>query len=176
MRSLYYNSGVFGFPADVPARSLGWIGPPDETIRESAKPLVRQISEPYEANLTDLLVKAWKEILPGRIWVMPASHWAYELDFGSKEWMPALLEGIGVDPGLLQHRTTAAAIEFAPEEFPALSHFTLRLLEMLQASDFAIAFPHRKVVCSIHHHRQLWWTSAEDAVSDALDKLVPAAS
>jgi hypothetical protein len=103
---------------------------------------------------------------------MPASHWAYELDFGSREWMPALLEAIGVDPGLLQHRTTAAAIEFAPEESPALVHFVVRLLEMLQGSDFALAFPHRRVVCTLHHHKQLWWTSAEDAVSDALEALV----
>jgi hypothetical protein len=122
--------------------------------------------------LSDLLVRAWQEILPGRIWIMPGSHWAFELDFGSKEWMPPLLEGLGIDPGLLQHRTTAAAIEFAREEFPAVTHFVRRLLEMLQASDFAIAFPHRRVVCSIHHHRQLWWTSAEEAVSEALEKMV----
>jgi hypothetical protein len=172
MRSLYYNSGAFGFPADVPARSLGWIGPADETIKESARPLIRQVPEPYEQNLAELLLRAWREILPGRIWVMPASHWAYELDFGSREWMPALLEAIGVDPGLLQHRTTAAAIEFAPEESPALMHFVVRLLEMLQGSDFALAFPHRRVVCTLHHHKQLWWTSAEDAVNDALEALV----
>jgi hypothetical protein len=172
MRSLYYNSGAFGFPTDVSARSLGWIGPADETIRESVRHLVRQVPEPYEQNLAELMLRAWREILPGRIWVMPASHWAYELDFGSREWMPALLEAIGVDPGLLQHRTTAAAIEFALEESPALVHFVVRLLEMLQGSDFALAFPHRRVVCTLHHHKQLWWTSAEDAVSDALEALV----
>jgi hypothetical protein len=43
---------------------------------------------------------------------------------------------------------------------------------MLQASDFAIAFPRRRVVCSIHHHKQIWWTSAEEAVSEALDAMV----
>lgn len=172
MRSLYYNSGAFGFHSDTPTRSLGWIGPADDTIREAARPLVRQVAEPFEANLADLLVRAWQEILPGRIWIMPASHWAYELDFGSKEWMPALLEGLGIDPGLLQTRTTAAALEFAPDEVEPLKHLVQRLLEMLQASDFAIAFPHRRVVCSLHHHRQLWWTSAEPAVSDALDAMV----
>jgi hypothetical protein len=175
MRSLYYNSGAFGFAQDEPTRSIGWIGPEDPTIRTEARVLVRQVAAPYEQNLAEQLLKAWRQILPGRIWVMPASHWAFELDFGSKEWMPPLLEAIGVDPGLLLHRTTAAAIEFTPEESPALAHLAARLLEMLQGSDFALAFPHRRVVCTLHHHKQLWWTSAEGEVSDALDRIVPPA-
>jgi hypothetical protein len=103
---------------------------------------------------------------------MPASHWAYELDFGSRDWLPAVLEHIGIDPGLLQRRTTAAAIEFAPEELEHLEHLVTRLLEMLQHSDFAIAFPRRRVVCSLHHHKQIWWTVAEAEVHHALDSLV----
>ena len=174
MRSLYYNSGAFGFGEDVPTRSVGWIGPADETIKEAVLPLIRHVSVPYEQTLTNLLLRAWREILPGRIWVMPGSHWAYELDFGSREWLPPLLEGIGVDPGLLQHRTTAAAIEFTPEESPALAHVVMRLLEMLQGSDFSLAFPHHRVSCTLHHHKQLWWTSADPQISDALDALVPA--
>jgi hypothetical protein len=43
---------------------------------------------------------------------------------------------------------------------------------MLQQSDFSIAFPGRRVVCSLHHHQQLWWTSAEPDVSDALAGLL----
>jgi hypothetical protein len=176
MRSLYFNSGAFGFANDVPTRWIGWIGPEDPTIKPEVQALVRHVPEPYEQNLTNLLLDAWRKTLPGRIWVMPASHWAYELDFGSKEWMPPLLEAIGVDPGLLQTRTTAAAIEFTPEESPALAHLVTRLLEMLQGSDFSLAFPHRRVVCSLHHHKQLWWTSAEPEVSAALESMLPAAS
>jgi hypothetical protein len=130
------------------------------------------VPPPYEQHLSDLLLSAWRDVLPGRIWMMPVSHWAYELDFGSREWMAPLLEHIGVDPGLLQGRTTAAAIEFTPEESPALAHFVTRLLEMLQSSDFSIAFPHHRVICSLHHHKQLWWTSAEEQISDRLDELV----
>ncbi|HEY7090791.1 MAG TPA: hypothetical protein VH518_22025 [Tepidisphaeraceae bacterium] len=175
MRSLYYNSGAFGFADDTPMQSIGWIGPADETIRPEVRAMARQVAEPYAENLSKLLMRAWREILPGRIWVMPASHWAYELDFGSREWMPALLEAIGIDPGMLQTRTTAAAIEFNgsdQEEQGRLEHFVQRLLEMLQQSDFSIAFPGRRVVCSLHHHQQLWWTSAEPDVSDALAGLL----
>ena len=88
-----------------------------------------------------VLIRAWQELLPGRVWVMPMSHWSYELDFGSREWMPALLESIGLDPGQLLTRNNAAAIEFTPNEIPALEHFAAGLLQMLVASDFAIAFP-----------------------------------
>jgi hypothetical protein len=172
LRSLYYNSGAFGFPADVRTYSIGWVGPPDQTIRPEARPLTRQVPQPYESNLARLLVGAWQDIFPGRIWVMPASHWAYELDFGSKDWMPAVLEHIGIDPGLLQRRTTAAAIEFAQDESELLEHLVTRLLEMLQQSDFAIAFPRRRVVCSLHHHKQIWWTVAEEQTCARLDALV----
>jgi len=106
---------------------------------------------------------------------MPASHWAYELDFGSREWMPPLLEHIGIDPGLLQARTTAAAIEFTQEEAGPLEHFVTRLLEMLSgSSDFSIAFPHHAVICMLHHHKQLWWTSAEAQIVQALQAIAPA--
>jgi hypothetical protein len=172
MRSLYFNSGAFGFVDSGQARSIGWIGPDDSSIRAEARDFVRSVNEPYEQNLTNLLLRAWHEVLPGRIWVMPASHWAYELDFGSKEWMPPLLEHIGVDPGLLQGRTTAAAIEFTPEESPSLAHFVTRLLEMLQSSDFALTFPHRRAICSLHHHKQLWWTTTEIETYAALDALL----
>jgi hypothetical protein len=171
LRSLYYNSGAFGFPADEPTQTVGWIGPADPTIREAAIPFMRQIAEPYEQNLTALLLNAWQNSLPGRIWVMPASHWSYELDHGSRDWLPPLLEAIGVDPGLLQSRTTAAAIEFNPDESPALMHFVSRLLEMLQNSDFALAFPNRRVTCLLHHHKQLWWTTADAAIHSALTSL-----
>jgi hypothetical protein len=175
LRSLYYNGGAFGFGSDTPTRSIGWIGPPDDTIRAEVRPLIRQAPEPFEQNLTSLLVKAWAEILPGRIWVMPGSSWAYELDFGSRQWLPPLLERIGIDPGLLQSRTNAAAIEFSTDEHERLSAFAMRLLEMLQGSDFFIAFPGQKTVAMLHHHKQIWWTSADEAVIESLHALPPEA-
>ena len=172
LRSVYYNSGAFAFNDDISTRTIGWVGPPDESIRAESRNAVRQIPPPYEKNLTELLIRAWREILPGRIWVMPASHWAFELDFASRPWLPAILESIGIDAGMLQTRTSAAAIEFALDESDLLEKFILRLLEMLQASDFSIAFPGRGAICLLHHHKQIWWTSAEESVGAALDAII----
>src|SRR3954470_19471633 len=137
-KSLYYNSGAFGFSPDVQPQIVGWLGPPDSTLRDSAAAMAISVAEPDEENLARLLIRAWQEYLPGRAWVMPMSHWSYELDFGSRDWMPATLEGIGVDPGLLMTRNNAAAIEFAADEHVALERFVTRLLQMLTQSDFAL--------------------------------------
>ena len=98
------------------------------------------------------------------------SHWSYELDFGSREWMPALLESIGLDPGQLMTRNNAAAIEFTQNESAALEHFAAGLLQMLTASDFAITFPRRAALCTLHHHKQLWWQTTDAEVAEALRK------
>ena len=172
MRSLYYQSGSFGFGSEAPTHVVGWIGPADETIRPEAQPFTRQVAEPFEQNLAGLLIRAWREILPGRMWIMPGSHWAYELDFGSREWMPAVLEHVGIDPGMLQSRTNAAAIEFAPDETAQAEHLVLRLLDMLAGSDFAVAFPHRPITCTLHHHKQFWWTSPDATLIDCLGSLM----
>jgi len=173
-KSLYYNSGAFAFPTDVAVKIVGWLGPDDPTIKADARGMGIQIPEPHEENLARLLVRVWQEHLPGRAWVMPMSHWSYELDFGSRDWMPALLEGIGIDPGLLLTRNNAAAIEFAPEETQTLERLITRLLQMLQASDFAVVFPRRPVLCTLHHHKQLWWQTSDDALADVL-RSVPTA-
>src|SRR4051812_39634096 len=86
LKSLYYNSGSFGF--DVGPRDLacGWIGPPDGTLKESARAIATRVPPPHAQNLARLLARAWWSILPGAMWIMPGSHWAYELDFGSDDW------------------------------------------------------------------------------------------
>src|SRR4051794_24058408 len=81
-KSLYYNSGAFGFPPDVATEIVGWIGPPDETIRAEARAMTVAVPAPFESNLARLLASAWQERLPSRAWVMPMSHWAFELDHG----------------------------------------------------------------------------------------------
>jgi hypothetical protein len=173
----YYNSGAFAF-ADSAAggpdvRHLGWIGPDDPTIRPAARALARQVAEPYEQTLADLLTRAWQTHFPGRVWAMPMSHWAYELSYGSRDWMPALIEHINLDPGLLEGRNNAAAIEFAPTESHHFQHFTQRLLEMLLSSDFMLAFlgPKTPVLCTLHHHKQLWWTTRDPAALAALEAM-----
>ena len=173
LRSLYYNSGAFGFPPDVATTSLGWIGPPDETIRPAARPLVRQVGEPFVPTLAGLLVRARRELLPGDIWVVPKSHWAYELDFGSRAWLPDVLRSIGVDPAELMGRNNAAAVAFGPAEISELTRLTEALLGQLTGSDFAAAWPGHRTVCTLHSHRQLWWTTADAAVAAGLDRLVP---
>ena len=174
LKSLYYNSGAFGFSNGVLTTSVGWIGPPDETIRPAARPLTRQVGEPFTPTLAGLLTRAWQDLLPGDVWVMPKAHWAYELDFGSKAWLPDVLRSIGVDPASLVTRTNGSAVAFAPDEVEPFTLLTESLLRQLTGSDFAAAWPGRRVACTIHSHRQLWWTTDDAGVAVGLNRLVPA--
>ncbi|MDP9173799.1 MAG: hypothetical protein M3O30_08020 [Planctomycetota bacterium] len=174
MVCLYHNSGAFGFPKTVTTHMRGWIGPPDSTIKPAAWPMTRTVAEPHEQTLADLATTVWQNVLPGNIWVMPASHWSYELNHGSRDWMPALIENLDVDPGLLATRNNAAAIEFTPEESDRFRHMVLRLLEMLLSSDFALVFPQRATVCTLHHHKQLWWVTNDAKVVAGLDAVLAA--
>lgn len=162
MRSLYYNSGAFGPKDAVSMRYFGWIGPDDPSIRPEALAHSRRVPPPYAQTLAALAARVWQELLPGPAWVMPKSHWAYELDFGSKTWMPGALERLGLDPASLAARTNAAAIEFATSEVEPLAAFVGTLLDNLLGSDFAIAFPSYPINCTIHHHKQLWWVATDD--------------
>lgn len=172
LRCLYYNSGAFGFADGAAVHSLGWIGPEDSSLRPSARELAVQVDSPHEATLSELTVRAWQDDLPGKVWLMPKSHWAYELDFGSRDWMPSVLERAGIDPGLLQSRTNAAAIEFNLDELNSFKHVIEGLLRMLLGSDFALAFPGRQVVCTIHHHKQVWWQSTDAPFIDRLRRMI----
>lgn len=160
-RCNYYNSGSFAFAAPAEPTVVGWIGPEDSTIRPDVLPLTTTVAAPYEPTLAKLAARVWSEKLPGRAWIMPTSHWAYELDHGSREWMPSMLENLSLDPGLLVDRANAAAIEFSPAELPQFTRFVERLLEMLNNSDFAIVFPGHAALCTIHHHKQLWWQTTD---------------
>ena len=74
---------------------------------------------------------------------MPKSHWSYELDFGSHQWMPDALRHVGVDPAVLAPMTSGAAIEFATDEAEVFTPFVETLLTRLLGSDFMIAWPGR---------------------------------
>ena len=176
LESLYHNSGAFGFPSHASPRHVGWIGPPDPTIRPAALAFARQVPPPYEQNLAELTARAWREHVPGPLWVMPKSHWAYELDFGSSRWMPRLLEQLGLDPTSLQARHDGTALEFPSQHDDAFTGFVAGLLGNLVGSDFALAFPGRPVVCSVHHHKQLWWSTTDDRLHALLDAIVPVKS
>lgn len=168
-RCHYYNSGAFGFGDQPGVRIVGWLGPEDPTIRPEVLPLTKHVPPPYEQSLTDMLLATWQSHLPGPLWAMPRSHWAHELHHGSRDWMPALLQRLGVDPESLAARTDAAAIEFAVEESELLRTFSLHLLQQLEGSDFTIAFPGRPVLCILHHHQQLWWMTADAGLTQRIE-------
>ena len=171
LHSLYHNSGAFGFPETASVKHVGWAGPPDASIRPAALEFVRHVPPPYELNLATLAACAWRDRLPGPAWVLPKSHWAFELDFGSAAWMPAALRSVGVDPKLLQGRNDGSAIEFLPTEETPFTAFVQRLLTDLSGSDFAILFPARAALCTLHHHKQIWWTTTDDALHAYVDRL-----
>ena len=167
-RSLYHNSGAFGFARGVDFKYTGWIGPADGSIRAEARPLTRQVAPPYEANLARGAGDVWAEHLPGPAWVMPMSHWSYELDFGSRAWMPAALNAIGVDGDELITRVNGAALQFEPAERVPFESLVVQLLSNLRTSDFMLAFPGRPVLCTVHHHKQLWWQTTDASLHAAL--------
>jgi hypothetical protein len=50
-------------------------------------------------------------------------------------------------------------------------HCVERLLMMLMSSDFMISFPGKPVLCTLHHHKQLWWMSTDAKVIEAVEEL-----
>ena len=172
LESLYFNSGAFGFPRRTTTYSIGWIGPDDPTIRPDARAMIRAVAPPWEENLTALALQIWREHLPGDVWVMPKSHWGFELDHGSAEWMPAALKDVEIDSSILASRTDGSAIEFTIDEAVQFEKFLHTLLTRLMGSDFLIAFPDRGTICTVHHHRQLWWTTTDEKIHAAIDAAV----
>ena len=162
----YHNSGAFGLPGSPAIR--GWIGLPDPTIRPELQPSTRQFAPPSEHNLAASLRSTWEAHLQPHAWAMPMSHWGYELEYGSKFWMPDLLQSLGIDPKPLRGLNNAAAVEFAAGEGDGLQQFVLTALQNLGGSDFMLAFPPYQALCMIHHHKQLWWTLGP-ALNIALD-------
>jgi hypothetical protein len=171
LKSLYHNSGAFGFGSDVATTSRGWVGPVDPSIRASAMPIVRHMLPPYAQTMTDLMIQLWQSDLPGPVWVMPKSHWAYELEFGSREWLPDLLQRIGVDSTRLLRLNNAAALAFSPEEIQPLQLLVRELLCYLVGSDFQMVFFNHRTICTIHSRQQLWWTTADPIIVQRMESL-----
>jgi hypothetical protein len=53
-------------------------------------------------------------------------------------------------------------------ERAAMELLVAALLENLRMSDFMLAFPGRPALCTIHHHKQLWWQTTDAALHAAL--------
>lgn len=166
---LYPNSGAFGFRPDVPTHHVGWVAGEDASLRPAARELAITIPPPAVPNLARLAVRAWRELF-GPVdsaascdaWLLPKAHWAYELDFGSGAWLPDLLRSNGVDADVLAARHDGSAASFSPSEAASFEAVTAGLLDGLFGSDFQLLFPGRDVVCTVHHHKQLWWTSPDE--------------
>jgi hypothetical protein len=167
----YYNGGSFSFPAITNPQIRGWIGQPDPSIRPEMQNSIRLIPEPYEAELTTRAAQAWRELLPGTAWIMPAAHWSFELEHGNRQWLPDLLKTIAINSADLFHRTNAAAIEFTSSDAPLFEQFLAGLLHALTGSDFTLAFPGRPAIATIHHHKQLWWVTSNQQLAVGLDKI-----
>jgi hypothetical protein len=171
----YYNGGAFGFAKGTKVEIRGWVGPEDQTIRPEMRQWVRLVPEPWDATLAQWASHAWLKVLPGEVWVMPASHWSFELDHGNGDWLGPSLSSIDVDSERLVERTNAAAIEFELHEEAALRSLLVGLFRGLKASDFTMAFPGRGTICTLHHHKQLWWQTADKLAAAALDQIGPGA-
>jgi hypothetical protein len=161
LRCVYPNSGAFGLPAGGETHIIGWCGADDPTIRVEVRSTIRVVPPPANQSLALLLSRAWKQHLAGPIWLMPASHWAFELQFGGADWLPSLLADYAIDPELLRPRSDGSAIQFQPEEADSFSAMVQSLLERLTASDFTVAFPGRPVMAMLHHHQQIWWQTSD---------------
>ena len=148
--SLYHNSGAFGFASTEGVTTIGCVAAPDHTIRADAQKLAR-LTPDLPAVLASVA-----GTLKSEAWLMPKSHWHYELHFGNRELLEKLLPTIGVDPPLLRDHNNGSAIVFSPDETPSLVAATRDLLDGLVQSDFLIAFPDAATLVTVHHHKQLW--------------------
>ena len=102
---------------------------------------------------------------------MPKSNWAFELDYGSKAWLPDALVAAGIDSTSLEGRTNAPAIEFLPDEVDRFTPLVQALLANLVASDFALGFPAWPVACMLHHRKHIWWISSEAGLIENLESM-----
>lgn len=161
LRCVYYNTGAFGFQADAAVHIIGWLGADDPSIRPDLLAGAVRVPPPYPRSLVERLGRVWPAVVDGEAWVMPKSHWAFELDHGNGPWLAPALRAVGVDPEPLRLRTDGSAIAFAAAD-PAGLAFVETLLTNLRASDYAILFPRHQVLVTVHHHQQLWWEIEND--------------
>jgi hypothetical protein len=169
--SLYFNSGAFGFRQSERVEIVGWMGPDDPSVRAEMKSHIRRVNEPYAESLASAVRQAWLQLLLGNLWLMPKSHWAYELDFGNRDWLGGALAELGIDSGTLQPLANGAAVQFDPGEADVLQTFLTTLFSKLHGSDFAIAFPGRGTLCTLHHHQQAWWQTNRIDLAERLRQM-----
>jgi hypothetical protein len=173
-RCAYYNSGAFAFAGDQVerVRIVGWIGPDDPSIRADLPATLLRVGPPYEQNLTRMLRRVWPGRIDGPAWVVPKAHWSFELNHGNRDWLASTIERAGLDPQQLLTRTDAAAVAFEAGEVDLLETMVESLLINLSGSDFAILFPRHTHLLTIHHHKQLWWQTTDEAFAEVLAEVI----
>jgi len=149
------GAGAFDFPPASNAAVIPW----EMTTDEPA--------------LAARAASFWGKNLAGPAWIMPVAQWTYELEYGSRDWLPATLERIGIDAGLLVGRGNSAAIEIAAHESDRFELLVTRLLEQLIGSEFLIAFPDKPALCAIKPAKQLRWSTT---LSQLAERLRPAST
>src|ERR1051325_9035643 len=112
-------------------RITGWTAGEDPTIRPELRSSIHAFAPGATEKMAASASAAWSNYLPGPAWIMPLSHWAFELDFGSKAWLPTLLKSVHVEPYPLADRTDASPLEFQPGEQADLTRFLQTLLDQL---------------------------------------------
>lgn len=171
-RCVYHNSGCFAPTGNAPPLYVGWIGPEDPTIRPEMRELAVTIPPPDASVLAELTTCAWRTLFPGEVWLMPASHWAFELHHSPHRiWLEELILRLGLNPSDLTVRTDASAICFQADQSQIFERTCSELLDRLESSDFTVAFPGHPVVGLLHHHRQVWWTTWNLDVQTPLRRL-----
>jgi hypothetical protein len=165
--SLYHNSGAFGFPRGTDVNMLGWIAADDASLRAEVRPLARRVDA---AELPGKFIAA-RERFAGDAWLMPKSHWHFELQDGHPQLLAALLPELGIDPATLRERNDGSAIAFSRDEDDLLRHAVARLIDGMRQSDFSIVFPDADAlaVVTLHHHKQIWWQATDAALIARLD-------
>ena len=168
--SLYHNSGAFGFGPDDSVQNLGLVTTDDPSIRESARAMMRLVTRPAQLDAVERVCRH----IRSDAWLMPKSHWHYELHFGNSRLLEGVLQSIPIDPAVLRDRNDGSAIAFEPAAAKQLLGVVTELLPLLRGSDFMIAWPDGGTLCTIHHHGQLWWQTTDKGVAAALDGVAPA--
>jgi hypothetical protein len=65
-------------------------------------------------------------------------------------------------------RANGAALGFELGERAGFESLVAQLLSNLRTSDFMVAFPGRAALCTVHHHKQLWWQTTDAALHETL--------
>lgn len=162
LKCLYHNSGSWGFAGGKTVAAVGWVLGEDMTMTPAARKVARVLGGLEE--LVAGIGKAWARV-GGEAWVLPGSHWAYELDFGTPA-MEGVLKRWGVSgvEGLVG-RNDGSAVVFGDGEEGAFMGVLGELFRIGTASDYQLIFPAVPITGILHHHVQVWWQTEDTSLA-----------